>query len=124
MYTFSRRAQLLSALALASFALGACKKKEDPTPAPEPQAAEPVSAEAKSAATQITADDLRAQITKFSGDEFEGRAPATPGDEKAREYLVEQLKAAGFEPGGADGSYQQKFDVVGIEAKMPKQWTF
>ena len=93
MYTFSRRTQFLGALAIAAFALGACKKKDDPTPAPEPQSASPVSEEAKAAAASISADDLRAQITKLSSDEFEGRAPATPGDEKTREYLAEQLKA-------------------------------
>ena len=48
-------------------------------------------------------DYLRAQIAKFSGDEFEGRAPATPGDEKARQYIVEQLQEIGFKPGGPDG---------------------
>jgi Zn-dependent M28 family amino/carboxypeptidase len=124
MYTFSRRTQLLGALVIAGFAFAGCKKKEDPTPVPEPKAEAPVSEEAKAAAAHITADDLRAQITKIASDEFEGRAPATHGDEKTREYLAEQLKAMGYEPGGADGSYQQKFDVVGIEAKMPKQWTF
>ena len=123
MYTFSRRTRILGALAIASFALAACKK-QDPTPAPEPQTAEPVSAEAKAAAQQITADDLSAQIAKISDDEFEGRGPATAGDTKAREYLVEQLKTLGFEPGGADGNYQQTFDVVGVTADMPKQWTF
>jgi len=38
------------------------------------------------------------KITKFSADEFEGRAPATPGDDKARRYLVEQLQDIGFAP--------------------------
>ena len=83
-----------------------------------------MSAEAKTAALQITADDLRNQITKFSADEFEGRAPATPADPKARDYLVEQLKGIGFEAGGPEGSWQQSFDVVGVTANMPKQWTF
>jgi Zn-dependent M28 family amino/carboxypeptidase len=120
MYTLSR-ALALTAASVAAFALGACKPKE---PAPQAAAPEIVSAAAKTAAQQITADDLRNQITKFSGDEFEGRAPATPGDTKAREYLVEQLKAIGFEPGGPEGSWQQSFDVVGVTANMPKQWTF
>jgi Zn-dependent M28 family amino/carboxypeptidase len=99
----------------------ACKR-QDPTPAPEPQA--PVSADARTAAAQIQADYLRAQITKLSSDEFEGRGPATPGDEKARAYIVEQLQSIGFAPGGPGGEWQQTFDVVGVTAKMPKQWTF
>ncbi len=123
MYTFSRNGTLVAAL-LTTLSIAGCKGK-DPTPAPEPQAAaEVVSADAKTAATQITADFLRTHITTFSSDEFEGRGPATAGDTKARDYLVEQLKQLGFEPGGADGNYQQTFDVVGVEAQMPKQWTF
>lgn len=123
MYTVCRRAQWLGALAIVSLAFTACKPRE-PTPAPEPKAAAPVTAEAKTAAEQITGDYLRDQITKFSADEFEGRAPATPADAKARDYLVEQLKQIGFAPGGADGSWQQSFDVVGITAQMPRQLTF
>jgi Zn-dependent M28 family amino/carboxypeptidase len=101
----------------------ACKR-QDPTPAPEPQAEAPVSEEARTAAGQIQADYLRAQISKLSSDEFEGRGPATPGDEKARAYIVEQLQSIGFAPGGPNGEWQQTFDVVGVTAKMPKQWTF
>lgn len=123
MYTVSRRARLLSALAAVSFALSACKRHE-PAPAPAPQTDTPVSAEASTAAGQITADYLREQIAKLSADEFEGRAPATPGDVKARDYIVEQLEQIGFQPGGRDGGWQQSFDVIGITADMPKQWTF
>ena len=120
MYTEYRRARVFGAVALASFALVACKK---PSPAPQTPAG-PVSSEASTAAAQITADYLREQITKISADEFEGRAPATPGDVKARDYIVEQLKTIGFEAGGANGEWQQTFDVVGVTANMPKQWTF
>ena len=40
------------------------------------------------------------------------------------EYIVEQLQDLGFGPGGPDGRWQQSFNVVGITAAMPKQWTF
>jgi Zn-dependent M28 family amino/carboxypeptidase len=128
MYNCLRHVRLLPALILGSAALvtglTGCKRNEPkPVPGPETPAAG-VSAEATKAAAQISADYLRNQITTFSSDEFEGRAPATPGDTKAREYLVEQLQQIGFAPGGADGSYQQSFDVVGITSQMPKQWSF
>jgi Zn-dependent M28 family amino/carboxypeptidase len=77
-----------------------------------------------SAGKAITADILRAQITKISSDEFEGRGPTTRGDVATRAYLVEQLKALGYEPGGADGAWQQPFDLIGIKAAMPPKWTF
>src|SRR5688500_33808 len=128
MYTSSQSHRWLAAAIFLSstLALAACKPQE-PKPVPGPEgaaAAEPVSAEAKTAAKQIAADYLRDQITKISSDEFEGRGPATPGDTKTREYLVEQLKQIGFEPGASDGSYQQIFDVVGVTSDMPKQWSF
>src|SRR6185295_12407301 len=69
-------------------------------------------------------DYLRAQIAKISSDEFEGRGPATPGDTKARQYIVEQLQDIGFNAGGPDSTWQQTFNVVGITAEMPKQWNF
>lgn len=129
MYTVSRPVRSLSApmaliiISAAMLTASGCKPKE-PKPVPTPETASPVSDEAKSASTQIGADYLRDQITKISSDEFEGRAPATPGDVKARQYIADQLQQIGFAPGGADGSYQQSFDVVGITAQMPKQWSF
>lgn len=128
MYTDSRPFRLLPTLIVVSTALVAglsgCKRHE-PKPVPGPEApASAVSAEATTAAGQIAADYLRDQITKFSSDEFEGRGPATPADTKTRQYLVDQLQQIGFKPGGADGTYQQSFDVVGITSDMPKQWSF
>jgi Zn-dependent M28 family amino/carboxypeptidase len=123
MYTCSRHLRFLPLIvpAVLAIALAGCKPQE-PKPVPEPKAQSPVSAEATTAAAQISADYLRDQITKFSADEFEGRGPATPADTKARQYLVDQLQAIGFAPGG--DTYQQSFDVVGVTAAMPKQWSF
>ena len=43
---------------------------------------------------------LSAEVKTLSSDEFEGRGPATPGETKTIAYVVEQMKAAGLEPGG------------------------
>ena len=125
MHTVISSARVIALTTVALMVFAGCKRP-DPTPPPQskPESAGPVSAEAKTSADQITGDYLRAQITKLSSDEFEGRGPATPGDTKARDYLVEQLKQIGFEPGGPDGGWQQTFDVVGVKADMPKQWSF
>ncbi len=122
MNTFTRPA--LVALSLSLGLIGCRKPDPDPQPLPAPRSEVAVSDAAKTAAQQITADYLRDHITAFSADEFEGRAPATPGDEKARRYLIDELKQIGFEPAGPDGSWEQSFDVVGVTTSMPEQWTF
>ncbi len=124
MYTDCRPAVVSAAAALMLCAVSACTRQES-TPAPAaPKQTSAVTEAARTAAQHITADYLREQITTFSSDAFEGRGPATPGDEKSRAYLVEQLKAIGFEAGGPNGEWEQTFDVVGVTAKMPQQWTF
>ncbi|HEX7283749.1 MAG TPA: M20/M25/M40 family metallo-hydrolase [Vicinamibacterales bacterium] len=60
----------------------------------------------------ITTDSLTAHIKVLASDEFGGRAPATPGGEKTQNYLAEQLKAIGIEPGAPDGTYFQQVPIV------------
>ena len=43
----------------------------------------------------ITTDSMTGHIKVLASDEYEGRAPATPGGEKTQNYLAEQLKALG-----------------------------
>ena len=109
------------AIVLAALALIGCQRD----PAASADSANALASEdVRLAAAQIAPEYLRDRIAEFSADEFEGRGPATPGDEKARRYLVEQLEQIGFEPAGPQGEWEQFFDVVGVTAKMPKQWTF
>ena len=82
---------------------------------------EPVSRVAKA---QITPAALRAPIRILASDEFEGRGPATRGDALARLYLSTELETLGYQPGGANGSWEQPFDIVGIKAKLPATWDF
>src|SRR5262245_38339871 len=102
MYTPVSRRVPAAVLLVGAVPLVACSKKEEAAPVVQ-AAPEYVTNEMRQAASAVSGAYLREQITKFSADEFEGRAPATPGDTKAREYLVEQLKAIGFQPGGPDG---------------------
>jgi len=50
----------------------------------------------------------------LSSDEFEGRAPASKGEERTVAYLIDQFKKAGLKPGNTDGTYIQKVPLVGI----------
>jgi Zn-dependent M28 family amino/carboxypeptidase len=62
----------------------------------------------------ISTDAILADIKKLSSDEFEGRAPGSKGETLAVNYLSEQFKAAGAEPGNPDGTWVQKVPLVGI----------
>ncbi len=52
----------------------------------------------------------------LSSDEYEGRAPGTPGESLTVSYIVDQFKRIGLRPGGSDGTYVQKVPLVGITA--------
>ena len=79
---------------------------------------------AERASLQITADYMRDIIVEISDDSYEGRGPGTVGDVKARQYLIEQMEAIGLEPGALGGSFEQPFDLVGVNASQPSSWTF
>jgi Zn-dependent M28 family amino/carboxypeptidase len=61
---------------------------------------------------------LAQHIRVLASNEFLGRGPATPGEEKAVAYIAEQLRTAGLQPGGPNGSWYQEvplnqYDIVG-----------
>lgn len=60
----------------------------------------------------ITETSLLNHIEILSSDDFEGRAPATRGDDLTIEYLIEQLKEIGIAPGMPDGSYTQEIPLL------------
>src|SRR5262245_35905514 len=115
-----RRTVVLPAAAAAMIACGRGGQKPANQAASKPQ----FPSELDIAARGITSDYLRDQIAKLSSDEFEGRGPATAGDKRTRAYLIEQLKTLGYQPGGEGRQWEQPFDIVGITARMPKQWVF
>jgi Zn-dependent M28 family amino/carboxypeptidase len=73
----------------------------------------------KQAAQQITPDVLRAHVRFLSDDLLEGRGPATRGDRLAQLYISAQMEALGLEPGAADGTWFQPFDIVGVTSHSP-----
>jgi hypothetical protein len=105
--------------------LFACGKQET---AVEPQAAvaeaEVGNAAALQAAQLIESDYMREIIKEISQDSYEGRGPGSRGDVKARKYLAERLAELGIQPGAADGSWEQPFDLVGVNATQPDEWVF
>ncbi len=54
---------------------------------------------------------IRAKLQHLSSDEMAGRAPGTPGEDLAVEYIAEQMRAAGLEP-AVGGSFFQEVALV------------
>ena len=70
----------------------------------------------------ITPDHLSRHVRVLASDAFEGRAPATPGEEKTIAYVVDELKKAGVQPGGERGTWTQ--DVPLVRAPLASVWVW
>jgi len=88
--------------AAAALLVAGCTTVTEPT---SPAASAPALSEAT----------MREVTRVLSSDEFEGRAPGTPGEEKTLAYLVEQFSRAGLQPGNR-GSWFQDVPLVEITA--------
>ena len=122
-------------MCLLLFVVQACGRDDagpaaDATPASGPQSGAAVSGDppdagpADRAAQEITADYMRDIVVEISSDAYEGRGPGSPGDEKARKYLADEMAQLGLEPGAANGGWEQTFELVGVDTKQPETWTF
>ena len=65
------------------------------------------------ASDSITKESLMSHVEVLASDDFLGRATGTEGEEKAMNYLVNELKELGATSGVEDGSYVQPFPLVG-----------
>ncbi|NMO20185.1 M20/M25/M40 family metallo-hydrolase [Pyxidicoccus fallax] len=82
-----------------------------------------VTAAEQSAAGNIVPDVLRAHVRFLASDLLEGRGPGTRGDALAQAYIASQFEALGLKPAAEDGSYFQRFDLVGITSN-PRTMSF
>jgi Zn-dependent M28 family amino/carboxypeptidase len=57
--------------------------------------------------TDIDETGFRNDVRVLASDEFEGRKPGTPGEDKTVAFLVDQFKKLGLKPGNGDGYVQQ-----------------
>ncbi len=60
---------------------------------------------------EISETTLREVTTRLASDEFEGRSPGTRGEELTVNYLTEQFRAAGLQPGN-NGSWVQDVPLI------------
>ena len=62
----------------------------------------------------VSVDAILADTTKLASDEFEGRAPGSKGETLSVQYISDEFKKAGLEPGNPDGTWVQKVPLVAI----------
>lgn len=67
------------------------------------------------AAAQITAEAFNGYVTTLASDEFEGRKPASHGEQVTVEYLEREFVALGLQPANG-GSFRQGVPMVEITA--------
>ena len=101
-----RPTHLVLSLAVAA-ALAACGG--EPAPAVDTQAA---AASTHEFSPELDKDDFAEMVKTLSSDEFEGRAPGSPGGERTVEYIQAQYERIGLEPGGDDGTFFQTVPMV------------
>jgi Zn-dependent M28 family amino/carboxypeptidase len=77
-------------------------------------ACSPKQADLQPALNSITADGILNHIKILASDEFEGRAPASKGEDLTIKYLTTQFQKLGLKPGNPDGTYLQNVPLVGI----------
>src|ERR1700683_4189013 len=56
--------------------------------------------------TDIDETVFRTHLRMLASDDFEGRKPGTPGEEKTLAYLVEQFRKLGLKPGNGESFLQ------------------
>ena len=70
----------------------------------------------------ITAEDIGQKIGVLAHDSMAGRDTPSPELEQAATYLASQLRTAGIEPAGEDGTFIDRYDLT-ITTLVPEQTT-
>jgi Zn-dependent M28 family amino/carboxypeptidase len=75
-------------------------------------------------AAEVEATRLSEIVKTLASEEFEGRAPGGPGEERTVNYLVDHFKALNLEPGGENGSWTQAVPLVRTQLQLPASMGF
>ncbi len=95
--------QILPVLLLSAM-IQSCAEKPADVPSDVPAVEEVTALEAQ---RLIIEADLHRHTAVLAADEFEGRAPATAGEELTVQYLKQQFEALGLEPGNGEDWFQE-----------------
>jgi len=75
-------------------------------------------------AAQVNSAQITEIVKALASDEFEGRAPGGPGEEKTVAYLVDRFKALGLAPGGETGGWTHAVPLVHTQVQAPATMGF
>lgn len=64
----------------------------------------------------VRSENIREHLSTLASDRMEGRAPGTPGGDRAAEYIAGAFARVGLQP-AADGGYLQPVRMVGVTAR-------
>ncbi len=78
-------------------------------------ASEPAAPKTLADLPNVSTDAILADTRKLASDEFEGRAPGSNGEALTVQYLSEEFRKAGLEPGNPDGTWVQKVPLVAVK---------
>ena len=67
----------------------------------------------------IDPERISQTVKVLASDEFEGRAPGTPGETKTVEWLANRFRELGLEPGGERGGWTQAVPLVRTQIGSP-----
>jgi len=103
-----------------ALALAGCNRDSTPAAADAPastaSATMPASPSTHAFAPALQPGDFAEHVKVLASDEFEGRAPGSPGEEKTVAYLQSQFERMGLEPGN-NGEWTQTVPMTETTAK-------
>ncbi|GJJ04808.1 hypothetical protein RugamoR64_53460 [Duganella rhizosphaerae] len=67
------------------------------------------------ALASVSPQELLDHIRTLASDDFEGRAPGSPGEAKTVAYLEQQFKKLGLKPGNPNGGWTQAVPMRGLQ---------
>jgi len=75
----------------------------------------PPSSAVKKAAATITAPDVARRVNIIADDSMMGRDTPSPGLEMTAQYVADQFKSFGLKPGGENGTWFQRYDILQVQ---------
>ncbi|MBS0417921.1 MAG: M28 family peptidase [Proteobacteria bacterium] len=67
---------------------------------------------AAASTAEIDPARMAATVKALAADDFEGRSPGTPGEQKTRAYLIDQFESLGLQPAGVAGGWTQPVPLL------------